>query len=114
MRLRGVSIVTGSYSHEYPRRLELFAETKGTLRLLADWKDLDSVEYLGDLLESPERASMDYSFEPVEVTVLLARIGPGVDGSRPLHHHVMHPWILPEIELLPACAFYLFIRAPQT
>ena len=102
VRLRGVSIVTGSYSHEYPRRLELFAETKGTLRLLADWKDLDSVEYLGDLLESPERASMDYSFEPVEVTVLLARIGPGVDGSRPLHHHVMHPWILPEIELLPA------------
>ncbi len=102
VRLRGVSIVMGSYSHEYPRRLELFAETKGTLRLLADWKDLDSVEYLGDLLESPERASMDYSFEPVEVTVLLARIGPGVDGSRPLHHHVMHPWILPEIELLPA------------
>ena len=46
---------------------------------------------------------MDYSFEPVEVTVLLARIGPGVnDGSRPLLHYVMHPWILPEIELLPA------------
>ena len=102
VRLRGISIVTGRYSHEYPRRLELFSETKGTLRLLADWKDLDSVEYLGDLLESPERASMDYSFEPVEVTVLLARIGPGADGSRPLHHHVMHPWILPEIELLPA------------
>ena len=102
VRLRGVSIVTGRYSHEYPRRLELFAETGGTLRLLADWKDLDSVEYLGDLLESPERASMDYSFEPVEVTVLLARIGPGANGSRPLHHHVMHPWILPEIELLPA------------
>ena len=103
VRLRGISIVTGRYSHEYPRRLELFAETKGTLRLLANWKNLDSVEYLGDLLESPERASMDYSFEPVEVTVLLARIGPGVnDGSRPLLHYVMHPWILPEIELLPA------------
>ena len=102
MRLRGVRIVTGRYSHEYPRRLELFAETGGTLRLLADWKDLDSVEYLGDLLESSERASMDYSFEPVEVTVLLVRIGQGVnDGSYPLHY-VLHPWILPEIELLPA------------
>ena len=102
VRLRGVSIVTGRYSREYPRRLELFAETGGTLRLLADWKDLDSVEYLGDLLESPERASMDYSFEPIEVSTLLVRIGPGADGSRPLYHHVLHPWILPEIELLPA------------
>ena len=43
---------------------------------------------------------MDYSFEPVEVTVLLVRIGQGVndDGL----HYVLHPWILPEIELLPA------------
>ena len=58
------------------------------------------MEYLGDFLESRERASMDYSFEPVEVT---ARIGSDAnDGSRPLHHHVLHPWILPEIELLPA------------
>ena len=37
-----------------------------------------------------------------DVTVLLARIGPGANGSRPLHHYVLHPWILPEIELLPA------------
>jgi hypothetical protein len=95
VRLRGVSIVTGRYSHEYPRRLELFANVDGTLRLLADWNDLDSVEYVGDLLESPERASMDYSFEPLEVSVLLARIGPGAND-------VLHPWILPEIELLPA------------
>ena len=92
--LRGVSIVTGRYSHEYPRRLELFAETSGTLRLLADWNHLDSVEYLRDLLESPERASMDYSFEPIEVSTLLVRIGPGAAD-------VLHPWILPEIELLP-------------
>ena len=100
VRLRGVSIVTGRYSHEYPRRLELITETRGRRWRLADWNDLDSVEYLGDLLGSPERASMDYSFEPVEVTVLLVRIGQGVndDGL----HHVLHPWILPEIELLPA------------
>ena len=100
VRLRGVSIVTGRYSHEYPRRLELITETRGRRWRLADWNDLDSVEYLGDLLGSPERASMDYSFEPVEVTVLLVRIGQGVndDGL----HYVLHPWILPEIELLPA------------
>ena len=49
----------------------------------------------GDLLESPERASMDYSFEPIEVSTLLVRIGPGAVD-------VLHPWILPEIELLPA------------
>lgn len=95
VRLRGVSVVTARFSHEYPRRLELFAQEGGTLHLLADWNHLDSVEYLRDLLESPERASMDYSFEPREVSVLLARIGPGADD-------VLHPWILPEIELLPA------------
>ena len=38
-----------------PADSSCFAETKGTLRLLANWKNLDSVEYLGDLLESPER-----------------------------------------------------------
>ncbi len=94
VRLRGVSIVTGRYSHEYPRRLELFAPIDGSLRLLADWNDLDSVEYVRDLLDSPERASMDYSFEPVEVSSLLIRIGPVATD-------VLHPWILPELELLP-------------
>ncbi len=43
---------------------------------------------------------MDYSFEPIEVSTLLARIGPGAKD-------VLHPWSLPEIELLPARPDYL-------
>jgi hypothetical protein len=95
LRLRGVSLLVGRHAHEYPRRLQIIGLAGEDWYPLADWNSLDSVEFVRDLLDRPDRASLDYAFEPKEVSALILRIGPGTGA-------VLHEWVLPEVELLAA------------
>jgi hypothetical protein len=95
LRLRGVSVLVGRHAHAYPRRLQILGLVGEDWYPLADWNTLDSVELVRDVLERPDDATMDYAFEPREVSALTLRIGPGTGA-------VLHPWVLPEVDLLPA------------
>jgi len=95
LRVRGVSVLVGRHAHEYPRRLQIMGLVGKKWYPLADWNTLDSVEFVRDVLERPDDASLDYVFEPREVTAMRLRIGPDTGA-------VLHPWILPEVDLLAA------------
>jgi hypothetical protein len=95
IRVRGVSIPVGRHAHEYPRRLQVIGRANGDWHTLADWSDVDSAEFVRDVIGRPEDASLDYAFDPVELEALTLRIGPGPG-------HTLHEWVLPEVEVLAA------------
>jgi len=85
----GVSLICGRYSSEYPRHVQILGLRQGRW-LTLDYQ-FDELDFIRQVLETPERASMDLALEPQPLEALEVRIG--------LEETGFSSWIQPEIEI---------------